>query len=152
MSGGDNMSQIGSPVPAYTSGITEMFPRPHRYRLLETSIENRQNIEILPVNINYDQTLEDNFIEFRIQKNDNIFLDLSNTVLSLKFRIHKIPQKDGETAAILDTDNIVIPNGALNTIFKSASVFINNVQIENNYLFNYTSYIKLLTRMDADKI
>ena len=54
------------------------------------------------------------------------------------------------TSAALGDDAIVsFVNGLSNTIFKSVTVFINEKMVEANSFFNYSSYVKLLKKLDT---
>ena len=51
-----------------------------------------------------------------------------------------------------DEDLISFVNGLSNTIFKYVTVFINDKMVESNPFFNYSSYVKLLKKLDKTQV
>ena len=139
---GDNI-----PVSSYTAGISESYPNVNRQRIVESSINSKERIDYLPINMGIDRRLNDKYLEFRINGSIGSFIDLSSLVLEMNVKFTK---NDGTPLA--DELNLGVVNGFSNTIFKSASVFINDKMVESNPLFNYTSYIKMLKTINSDNI
>ena len=139
---GDNI-----PVSCYTAGISESYPNVNRQRIVESSINSKERIDFLPVNMGINRDLSDKYIEFRINGVPGSFIDLSSLLLELTV---KPINTDGSNVA--DDINLALVNGLSNTLFKSVSVFINEKMIESNPLYNYTAYIKLLKSMNANNI
>ena len=139
---GDNIA-----VSSYTAGITESYPNVNRQRIVESSINSKERVDILPVNMGINHTLTDRYLEFRIPGTVGAFIDLASLLIEMTIKITK---NDGSN---LDANtNIGVVNGISNTLFKSLSVFINDKMIESNPVFNYTSYLKMLTNINRDNI
>lgn len=120
---------VKTPLETYSTAISEMFPRPNRLRLIESSISSKQDIDVLPINAGYDNRITDKYVEFHIPKAEGSFIDLSSLALELKIRVTK---EDG-TSLLVENDKMVFANGLLHTIFKSATMFLNGVQVENSF-------------------
>ena len=136
------------PVSTYTAGISESYPNVNRQRVVESSINSKERIDILPVNMGINNILSDRYLEFRINGTLGSFLDLSSLLLEINIK----PVMRANGANLADDLNIALVNGLVNTLFKSMTVFINEKMIESNPLYNYTSYIKLLKSMNKDDI
>ena len=139
---GDNI-----PVSSYTVGVTESYPNVNRQRIVESSINSKERIDVLPVNMGINHRLTDKYFEFRIPGTVGAFIDLTSLLIEMKL---VLKQKDG--SELPDTLNIGVVNGLSNTLFKSVSVFINDKMIESNPLFNYTSYLKMLMNINKDNL
>ena len=139
---GDNI-----PVSSYTVGITESYPNVNRQRIVESSINSKERLDVLPVNMGINHRLTDRYLEFRVPGTIGSFIDLASLLIEMKLEIRN---NDGTNLA--DDLNIGIVNGISNTLFKSISVFINDKMIESNPIFNYTSYLKMLTNINSDNI
>ena len=127
---GDNI-----PVSTYTAGITESYPNVNRQRIVESSINSKERLDVLPVNMGVNRGVTDRYLEFRIPGTVGSFLDLASLAIEAKLTLTSAGVQLGNDV------NIGIVNGASNTIFKSITVFINDKMIESNPLFNYTSYV-----------
>ena len=146
-----NTPGTGSKIPLnhYTAGITDLYPNVNRKRLVETSINSRERIDIMPINSGLNQSLSDKYIEFRIKSSEGVFLDMTTLALEMKMTFDKTggfkspPEKD---------DLFKVVNGISNTLFKSVNVFLNDKLVESSPLFNYISYIKLLRTTPLSKI
>ena len=136
------------PVSSYTAGISESYPNVNRQRIVESSINSKERVDFMPVNMGVNQVLADKYIEFRINGVTGSFIDLSSLLLELSI----IPVNSGDNSNLSDDINVAMVNGLANTLFKSVSVFINEKMIESNPIFNYTSYIKLLKSMDPNTV
>ena len=139
---GDNI-----PVSSYTVGITESYPNVNRQRIVESSINSKERVDILPVNMGINHRLTDRYLEFRIPGTVGAFLDLSSLLIEMKLQLR---HHDGSDLA--DDYHIGIANGISNTLFKSISVFINDKMIESNPVFSYSSYLKMLMNINRDNI
>lgn len=139
---------VKTPLNNYSSAITEMFPHPHKIRMIESSISSKQDIDVLPINAGYDNRITDKYVEFLIPKAEGSFVDLSSLALELKIRVTK---EDG-ISVLTENDKMVFANGLLHTLFKTATVFLNGVQVENSFLYNYSSFVKQMTTLSPDKI
>ena len=138
---------VKSPINNYSSAISEMFPRPNKLRMIESSIASKQNVDILPINAGFDNKITDKYVEFRVPKAVGSFIDMSSLAVELKLRITKV---DG--SLLDDNDKMVFTNGLLHTIFKSASVFMSGVQVENSYIYGYSALLKLFTSLNPHHI
>ena len=136
------------PVSLYTAGITESYPNVNRQRVVESSINSKERVDFLPVNMGVNNSLSDKYLEFRINGTLGSFLDLSSLLLEINVK----PVRTANGAAVADALNIALVNGLANTLFKSATVFINEKMVESNPLYNYTSYIKLLKSMNKEAL
>ena len=123
---GDNI-----PVSTYTAGISESYPNVNRQRIVESSINSKERIDYLPINMSVNQNLNDKYIEFRINGSVGTFIDLASLVLELNIKFSK--RGGGSIAEAL---NLGVVNGLSNTLFKSVSVFINDKMVESNPIFN----------------
>ena len=137
-----NMPGTGSKIPInnYTAGITDFYPNVNRKRLVETSINSRERVDIMPINSGLNQTLSDKYIEFRIKSSEGVFLDMASLALEMKMTF----DKDGGFKGTEKDDLFTLVNGISNTLFKSVNVFLNDKLVESSPLYNYVSYIKLL--------
>ena len=136
------------PVSTYTAGISEAYPNVNRQRIIESSINSKERVDFMPTNVGVNQQLTDRYVEFRISGVIGSFIDLSSLVLELSLK-----PVDGLTGEQLPDDiNVGLVNGLANTLFKSASVFINEKMVESNPIYNYSSYIKQLKSMNADSV
>ena len=135
------------PVSGYVAGVSESYPNVNRQRIVESSINSKERVDFLPVNMGVNHTLMDRYMEFRINGVLGHFIDLSSLLLELSV---KPVNADGSNIA--DDVNVALVNGLANTLFKSATVFINEKMVESNPLYNYTAYIKLLKSMNNSEI
>ena len=135
------------PVSSYTAGISESYPNVNRQRIVESSINSKERVDFMPINMGVNQSLADKYIEFRINGVVGSFIDLSSLLLELSV----IPVKN-DYSNLGDDENVAMINGLANTLFKSVSVFINEKMIESNPIFNYTSYIKILKSVDPNTV
>ena len=138
---------VNSPVNNYSAALSEMFPRPNKLRMIETSIASKHDIDTLSINAGYDNKITDKYVEFRIPKAAGSFIDMSTLALELKIRVTKA---DG--SLLVYEDNLVFVNGLLHTLFKSVSVFLGGVQVENNYMYGCSSLLKLFTTLNPHHI
>ena len=76
---------VKTPLNNYSAAISEMFPRPHKMRMIESSISSKQDIDVLPINAGYDNRITDKYVEFHIPKADGSFIDLSSLALELSY-------------------------------------------------------------------
>ena len=136
------------PVAEYAPSIVGEFPRITRQRLVESSIASKSTVDILPVNLGSNARLQDKYLEFRVPGVKGSFIDLGRFVLELKL---SLTQADGVTK-VEDGINVSFANGTANTIFKSIQVYIGNQLIESNPLYNYWSFIKMLTTISPAKL
>lgn len=136
------------PVSTYVAGISESYPNVNRQRVVETSINSKEKVDFLPVNMGVNNSLLDKYIEFRINGIPGSFIDLASLLLELV--VKPVNVKDGSDVG--GDVNIALVNGLSNTLFKSVSVFINEKMVESNPLYNYTAYMKFLKSMNANNI
>ena len=50
---------VKAPVNHYSAAISEMFPRPNKIRMIESSIASKQDLDILPINAGFDNKITD---------------------------------------------------------------------------------------------
>ena len=123
-------------VSKYAAGITEFFPNVNKKRIVETAINSRERIDIMPTGLS--SLSNDKHIEFRIKGSEGVLLDMSSLSIELQVTF----EKDGGFKD--DDEPFTIVNGFSNTLFKSVNVFLNEKIVESNPMYNYTSYIKML--------
>ena len=140
-------SRNNVPVSTYMAGISESYPNVNRQRIVESSINSKEKIDFLPVNMGINSSLSDKYLEFRINGIPGSFVDLSSLLLELDLKIVNV-----NGGGVPDDVNIALVNGLSNTLFKAVSVFINEKMVESNHLYNYTSYTKLLKSMNANNL
>lgn len=140
-------SGVQVPVANYTAAISDGFPRPNRIRPVESSLAGRHKLDILPVNLSIDNTIRDSFLEFRIPAVDGHFLDLSTLAIELDLTLHT---SDG--ASLTETDHVMFANGISNTLFKSCVCYLNEQLVESSGLYNYHSFIKMITNIGSDRM
>ena len=134
-----------------TKVISSQFPRLNKESFLETAIEKTYVDTFLPIN-SYDN---DNFVEFRLPASISVYTDLSQLIL----QFHIIPKKKikvSETwSQMQDTvsgDHFDILNFSSTTIWKHMTITMNGVQIVNDPMHTYSSYIKLLSTFPEHEI
>ena len=132
--------------------ISTHFPRINKESFLETSIQKVYTDTFLPIN-NY---RNDGFIEFRLPASVGQFIDLSQIILQFKLEVQKRDKVDSSTWSPLKTtvsgDHYDIINFSAVTIFKHLNITMNGVQVVNDPLYTYSSYIKLLTTFPLEEI
>ena len=99
MSGASGIG-VKSPISNYSAAISEMFPRPNKTRMIESSIASKQDVDILPINAGFDNKITDKYVEFRVPKAHGSFIDLSSLSLEVKLRVTR---SDG--AALTEDDD-----------------------------------------------
>ena len=104
-------------ISTYVAGITESYPNVNRQRVVESSINSKETIDFLLVNMGVNQTISDKYLEFRINGIVGSFLDLSSTIMELHFK----PIKSADGSLLGDEDLVAFVNGLSNTIYKSVS-------------------------------
>ena len=88
--------------------------------------------QTFPVN-----SLNEASIDFQIETDRNIFLDLYDTFLSLKFKL----VKDGNQP-IVDGDNTFMVNNIMHSLFSNLEVYFNNEQVyTSNGLYAHKSFL-----------
>lgn len=139
---------VTSPLSEYSLAVSESFPRISRPRSVEASIAGRCKLDILPINLDGNKDgINDTYLEFRIPGTSGQFLDLSTLSLELRVSISK-----GDGTKLTDSDHVVFVNGLSNTMFKSCTCYINEQLVESSALFNYHSFLKMITTLPQEKI
>lgn len=138
-------SHVG--VSDYASAITSGFPRVSRPRIIESSIEERNKIDVLPVNLSSDNVLRDNYLEFRIPGTPGHFLDLSTLAIELQVSL----RLESDNSKLDDGKHVMLVNGLSNTMFKSCNCYLNEQLVEGTPVFNILSFIRQLTNIGPDK-
>ena len=136
------------PTRNYTGALSDMFPVVSKNRLIESGIESRDVISVLPSNATTAQAIADNFIEFRLQGIRGYLYDLASMVLEVKGTVVK---EDG-TALHATNETVILTDNTLNSLFSSISVSLNGKQIENSPLYPITSYIRIVTESSPAKL
>ena len=55
--------------------------------------------------------------------------------------------KKGDGTSLGEADHAVLCNSAMHSLIKSVSVYFNGQQVEQNPLYNFSSYVRLETGM-----
>lgn len=146
-----NVEGVGvqeTPVSHYMAGISELFPRPNKTRLLESSVANRLELDVLPTNLGFNMKLSDRYVDFTIPGTPGSFIDPGKLVICTRLRF---TTSDGVTALGADAKVDAVNNTA-HSIFKSVQVFLGDVAVETNLMYGYTSYLKSLCTFSAEKM
>ena len=142
-------SSVKIPVSQYQAAVTNSFPAPGRSRVVESSVAGRQTIDILPVNQTANQSLQDNYLEFRLPGVEGLFLDLSTLCLEVSLTL---TQADG-ISPLGDDDHAVFVNGlGSSTLFKSAACYLNEQLVESNPLYGYWGFIKQTVSLNPNTL
>ena len=87
--------------------------------------------QIFPIN-----SLNEASIEFQLETDRNIFLDLQEIALSLKFSVLKGNRK------IEDADDVYLVNNFLHSLFLNVGVYLNNEQVHtSNGLYPHKAFL-----------
>ena len=54
------MNQYKTPLSSYVAGVSDMFPRLNRLRMVESGIEDRCEVDVLPFNAGINGAVTDN--------------------------------------------------------------------------------------------
>ena len=134
-----------------TKLVSSQFPRLNKEIFLETAVEKSYVDTFLPIN-NFDN---DNFLEFRIPASVGIFTDLSQLILQFHLMPKKRVKEGGTWSQLKDTesgDHFDVVNATSCTIFKHLSITMNSVQVVNDPMYTYSSYIKLLSKFPQQEL
>ena len=137
-----------SPLSQYAAGVSELFPRPNKMRLLETTIASRYDADVLPTNLGFNMKLSDRYIDFLIPGTLGSFIDLGKLVLHTSVSL----TKEDNTTPLEDDQHVEFTNNTAHSLFKSVQCFLGDVAVENNVLYGYTSYVKMLNTLSPNKL
>ena len=114
--------------PKATHSSLDLF---HKVPVLEPILWSDVQ-QIFPSN-----SLNEASIDFQLETDRNIFLDLHDTYLSIKFRLIK-----GNNDAIVDTDNVYLVSNYMHSLFSNCEVYFNNEQVyTSNGLYAHKSFL-----------
>ena len=116
------------PISTYVAGITESYPNVNRQRIVESSINSKETLDFLPINMGINQSLADKYLEYRTNGVVGSFLDL----LSIFMEFHIKPINAATGGQLPEDITVGLVNGLSNTIFKSVTVFINEKMVGGN--------------------
>ena len=134
-----------------TKIISSQYPRLNKESFLETSIEKTYVDTFLPIN----SYQNDNFIEFRLPASISVYTDLSQLILQFQLTPKKKVQDGDGWSQIQDTgtgDHFDILNFSSATIWKHITITMNGVQVVNDPMYTYSSYMKLLSTFPEHEI
>ena len=131
-----------APVPAYSTGISDFFPRP-KLRVVEGSFIDKDIFEISSINGGVNGEIEGSFVEFRYPGHEKGYLDLSSLVLNIAGSV----TKEGGGALEAD-DKVTLADGFMFTLIKSISVYLNDHQVDLNTVHSYSAYVNMVTAMN----
>lgn len=139
---------VSTSLNEYIASVTENFPRISKGRNIESSIAARHKLDVLPVNSNDGgDGIPDRYVECRAAGVPGQFLDLSTLTLDMKV---SVTVTDGSN--LTTTDYVMLANGLSNTLFKSCTCYFNEQMVESNALYNYHSFIKMITTVSENKM
>ena len=139
---------MAAPVHRYAAAISSQFPNTNKIRDIEASILSRHRLDCLPVN-QTNQTLQDNYLEFRIGGIQGQYLDLTSLALELDITLTKT---DGKTTLAGDDYAILAEGAGMSTLFKNITCFLNEQMVESNSAFAIWGFIKALTSFRPDQL
>ena len=144
-----NIPGTGNKIPfaKYVAGITDLFPNANRQRVIETAVNARERVDYMPINAGLNQTLNDKYIEYRINGTVGTLIDLGSISLELALKF-----TDTAGATVAESTLFTIANGISNTLFKSVNVFLNDRLIESAPFYNYVSYLKMLNLLKKSTV
>ena len=134
---GDNINKI-IPTSNYEKIVHENFPQIGKKSLVDFSIDDLNETEILPTNCDLN-TLSS--LEFTIDPSSTHFLDLGSFEIDFKLRI--IDDAGGREGVDADSQVYFI-NNIIQTIFVSRRCWMNGVPVENEYYGAHLSYLRQL--------
>src|SRR5436190_19131727 len=132
------MSFLHTHSPECLKSELELFSLPPT----QTSIESSQWIHYKPVT----SLSDDSPIEFTIPGHGKEYLDLANTMLSLRVRV-KTPERPGtsQTSPSVATDIAGPVNHFLHSLFNQVDVYFNQKLVSHpNNAYAYRAYIETL--------
>ena len=135
------------PLPNYNASIIDSFPQVNRNRNVETGITDRYMMKIPPTNNTLGNSIVDKYVYFEVNGNEGTMLDMSTLGLEIMVTLTK-----NDNTLLGDDLNIVPANSLLNTLFRTAHVYVNDRLIESSPCFNYQAYIKSLVSMKSSSI
>jgi len=148
MSSLQQMFGVTVPTSNYINSITESFPTNKRDYKLEASIADRNLRDFLPTNSNMNNgSVNDNYIEFILDSNDQEFYDLSTFHIEMKMKITKA---DG--SSLDGNSNVTVVDGLANRLLNRSSVYLNSIPVENNAHFGVCSVLKNYLNLSKDSI
>lgn len=126
--------------------VSNSFPRINKPHFLETSIESSYVDTFFPVN----SWQSDRFIEFRIPKCAQTFIDLANLHLQFQLQVtKKTCSEEGVWSPNTKTqsgDHFDLVNVTLYSIFKALSIELNNIELVNINNYSLNTYLRLITQ------
>lgn len=131
-------------TPCQPSELMLFEPPPTQLSIIKSEV----------INYNTSTTTENGTLEFKIPKVGNLYTDLGSIFLNLKFRIlnekGELYQKKEATEkeAAKDKEQPIPISNFLFSIFKSATVLLNNQQISHTDFLCYEDYIIHLINTD----
>lgn len=150
----DNMSSTafttGATIPTmnFVNSVSSDFPNPNRMYKVESGVINRYLRDYLPINANISNgSIDDNYIEFVINSNDQEFIDLNSFVMEVKMKIAGI---DGKS---LETDkHVSIVDGCGHRLLSRFTLFLNGVPVESNSYFGLYNSLKTYISLPREKL
>ena len=140
----------GSTIPTanYVNSISSDFPNPNRAYKVESTITNRYLRDYAPTNAHLSNgVVEDNYIEFILNSNQQEFLDCTSLALEMKM---KIVDSKGEAPG--EDAKISVIDGLGHRILSRMTLYFNGIPIETNNFFGLWSALKTYTSMSKDKL
>lgn len=125
------VDQFKTPLSWYVAGISDLFLRTGKLRMIETGLKRGWRSMFCPLTRRWTGVVPYNYIEFRLPSGQNCLVALSKPVLDVK---GSLANKDGSPLG--DVDN-VFWNAAMHIMIKSVSVYFNSQQVEQNPLHSW---------------
>ena len=103
-----NIPETGNniPISTYVARITESYTNVNRQRIVEASINSKECVDFMPVNISTNQSLSDKYLRYRINGISGSLLDLTSVFMELDLKIEK--KSDG--SSLVAEQNISLVN------------------------------------------
>ena len=136
------------PTTKYVNSISSHFPTPSRSYKVESGLKNRYLRDYLPINASLSNgSVEDNYIEFIINSNNQEFIDTSSFAMEMKMKITK-----SDDSPIDGTKKISVIDGLGHRILSRCTLCLNGVPVESNSYFGLYNALKTYTSMPKHKM
>ena len=132
----------------FVNSVSSDFPNPNRMYKVESGVVNRYMRDYLPVNANISNgSVDDNYIEFVVNANDQEFIDLTSFVMEVKLNI-----TDAEGKVLDDTKHVSIVDGCGHRLLTRFTLFLNGAPVESNSYFGLYNMVKTYTSMSRGNL
>ena len=136
----------GNTLPTfnYDLSISENFPVIDRSYKVDSSIMSRSHRSYLPINANINSgSIDENYIEFIINSNEQEFIDTSSFSLEMKIKI-----VDEIGSSLNENSKISLIDAFPLMLLRKVNMSLNSVSIENHSNFGLVNTIHSYLNMD----